>query len=322
MLVDELISRLPSLASKKPVCLIGAVVIDQVVEVPALPTSGADIAAKQKVINVGGCALNVAITLHRLEIPSVKAFLVGDGMGADLINHYMEEQGMITHLPSVPGDNGWCIALVEPDGERTFISLTGSENNWTDEVLNCLDVQPESLIYISGYQLVSPSGEMIISWIDSLPFSYNLIVDFGPRIEVITADLMKRILALKPIISVNQDEAEYLDIKGDIEQSASNWSRKSSCPLIVRMGSKGAFYFLSDNENGWVPSFATIVEDTIGAGDSHMGGVLSGLSCGWNLSDAVCLGNAIASYVVSKSSGNCSPDIASLDAHLQVIHHS
>jgi sugar/nucleoside kinase (ribokinase family) len=28
------------------------------------------------------------------------------------------------------GDNGWCLALVEPDGERTFMSFSGVENQW------------------------------------------------------------------------------------------------------------------------------------------------------------------------------------------------
>lgn len=67
---------------------------------------------------------------------------------------------------------------------------------------------------------------------------------------------------------------------------------------MLRIDSDGAL-FNNGESNGMVAPFAAEVVDTIGAGDTHAGGVLAGLSSGWELADAVLLGNAVASYVVS-----------------------
>ena len=44
------------------------------------------------------------------------------------------------------GGNGWCLALVEPDGERTFISFDGIENQWQAQWL-------EPLTPTSGFEI-------------------------------------------------------------------------------------------------------------------------------------------------------------------------
>jgi sugar/nucleoside kinase (ribokinase family) len=67
--------------------------------------------------------------------------------------------------------------------------------------------------------------------------------------------------------------------------------------LIVRHDKDGATWYDGD-ASGVVPAFPATVVDTIGAGDSHAGGTLAGLA-GWSLADAVLLGNAVASWVVS-----------------------
>ncbi|VFS47576.1 5-dehydro-2-deoxygluconokinase [Budvicia aquatica] len=75
---------------------------------------------------------------------------------------------------------------------------------------------------------------------------------------------------------------------------------------MIRVDKEGAYYRDSLTA-GWVAPFETTVVDTIGAGDSHAGGVLAGLASGWPLSEAVMLGNAVASYVVSHRGGDCAP---------------
>ncbi len=42
----------------------------------------------------------------------------------------MAKEGLISLIDNAEGDNGWCLALVEPDGERTFMSFSGVENQW------------------------------------------------------------------------------------------------------------------------------------------------------------------------------------------------
>lgn len=313
---DSMLGELDALIPQRTICVLGAAVIDQVMAVPTLPTRGADIEAKSRQMHIGGCGLNIASALHQLNIPSLNAFLIGNGMGTNQIGNYLQSRGIEVHLPKIDGDNGWCLALVEPDGERSFVTATGVENNWTQAILCQLDIQPNSLIYLSGYQLVPSADEAIVSWLESIDHAVQIIIDFGPRIEKIPPDIMARLFALNSIVTVNRDEARLIGIDHPIEEVAATWSKRHDCPLIVRQDKDGAFFYQSEQDNGWVEPYSAKVKDTIGAGDSHAAGLLAGLSANWSLVDAIRLGNAIASYVVERSGGDCSPTLKELHQHL------
>ena len=85
--------------------------------------------------------------------------------------------------------------------------------------------------------------------------------------------------------------------------------------LILRIDSDGALFATHDGYGNVAPFKATVV-DTIGAGDTHAGGVLAGLASGWELPDAILLGNAVASYVVSHVGGDCAPSVEKITSYL------
>lgn len=311
---NALIELIPTLTNKRQLCLIGAAVVDIVTETPCLPQRGGDLEMQEKGIHVGGCALNIAIAVKRLGLQSTNALPVGNGKWADLIRHAMEDKGLESSLTDLSGDNGWCLALVEPDGERTFLSVSGVENNWSKENLSQLTINDDAIIYLSGYQLASACGTEIVNWLETLPETIQLFIDFGPRIAHIEATLLERLLSLKPIISLNRQEAEHLGMQ-DSERFVEQWYSRYACPLILRIDSDGALFSDGDS-HGIVAPFSADVVDTIGAGDTHAGGVLAGLSSGWDLADAVLLGNAVASYVVSHEGGDCAPTVDQISDYL------
>ncbi|WP_338628724.1 PfkB family carbohydrate kinase [Yersinia intermedia] len=323
MITSELINKLPSLANRRPVCVVGAAVIDVIADAYSLPYRGSDIELHQQGVNIGGCALNVAIALHRLGMTSLNALPVGKGIWSDIISKTLAENDIVSAIKTDKADNGWCLALVEPDGERTFLSISGVENQWDRQTLDSLNLQADSLVYLSGYQLSSPCGDVLISWVESLPESIDVFIDFGPRISDLPEGYLSRLMTRKPIVSLNRQEAEYIvstfsEKKGsslDTEALARDWFSRYTSPLIIRVDKEGAYYQHGQNR-GWVAPFDATVVDTIGAGDSHAGGVLAGLASGWLLSDAVTLGNAVASYVVSHRGGDCAPLKAQLVEYL------
>ena len=75
---------LPELTSRQPVMVIGAAVIDAIADAYALPRRGCDIELKQQSVNVGGCALNIAVALKRLGIEAGNALPLGQGCGRRL----------------------------------------------------------------------------------------------------------------------------------------------------------------------------------------------------------------------------------------------
>ncbi|PLO68117.1 sugar kinase, partial [Klebsiella michiganensis] len=298
-----------TLGNKRPITIVGAAVIDVIADAYALPWRGCDIELQQQSVNIGGCALNIAVALKRLGMEADNALPVGQGVWADIIRNNMAREGLSSRIDGVTGDNGWCLALVEPDGERTFMSFSGVENQWNPTWLAQLTVPPQSLVSLSGYQLASPCGEVLVHWLESLR-DITPYIDFGPRIADIPETLMQRIMACKPVISLNRQEAEIAAERFRLpvatEAFGQAWLKKFAMPLIVRHDEEGAWYF-SAEEQGLAAPFPVAVVDTIGAGDSHAGGTLAGLASGWTLGESVLLGNAVASWVVGHRGGDCSP---------------
>ncbi|MDM2990760.1 PfkB family carbohydrate kinase [Citrobacter sp. CK190] len=309
MNTTRLRALLPDLTRRQPVTVVGAAVIDVIADAYALPWRGCDIELKQQGVNVGGCALNIAVALKRLGIEASNALPLGQGVWSDIIRHRMAKEGLHSLIDNAEGDNGWCLALVEPDGERTFMSFSGVENQWNADWLAQLTIPPDSWIYFSGYQLASPCGELLVSWLEGLE-RVTPFIDFGPRIGDIPDPLMARIMACHPLVSLNRQEAdiaaERFGFSHEPNAFGAAWLAAFASPVIVRHDKDGAWYF-SQQSSGCVPAFATTVVDTIGAGDSHAGGMLAGLASGWALADAVLLGNAVASWVVGHRGGDCAP---------------
>ena len=303
----DLCERIDTLSARRPITVLGAAVIDVIADAYALPWRGCDIELKQQGVNIGGCALNIAIALKRLGITAQNALPVGHGVWADIIRHAMAKQDLHSAVDAESGDNGWCLALVEPDGERTFMSFSGVENQWQQRWLDVLTVPPQSLVYLSGYQLASPCGELLTHWLENL-IDITAFIDFGPRIEDIPDALMSRIMACKPIVSLNRQEAHIAAVRLGVEDDSLGmaWQQHYGCPLIVRHDKDGAWYYDAEKTDH-VPAFPATVVDTIGAGDSHAGGTLAGLAAGWPLADAILLGNAVAAWVVSHRGGDCAP---------------
>lgn len=309
MNASRLRTLLADLTPRQPIVVVGAAVIDVIADAYALPWRGCDIELRQQSVNVGGCALNIAVALKRLGVEATHALPLGQGVWAEIVRNRMAKEGLHSLIDNANGDNGWCLALVEPDGERTFMSFSGVENDWNADWLAQLSVAPGSLIYLSGYQLAAPCGELLVQWLEELD-SVTPFIDFGPRISDIPDALMARILACRPLVSLNRQEAEIAAARFALPQDTrafgAKWVERFAASLVVRHDKAGAWYF-TPHDAGCVAAFPTTVVDTIGAGDSHAGGVLAGLASGWSLADAVLLGNAVASWVVGHRGGDCAP---------------
>lgn len=74
--------KLPTLNARRPVTVVGAAVIDVIADAYALPWRGCDIELKQQSVNIGGCALNIAVALKRLGVAANNALPLGQGVWA------------------------------------------------------------------------------------------------------------------------------------------------------------------------------------------------------------------------------------------------
>lgn len=62
---------LNKLTPKKNVLIIGAAIVDIIIDLEQLPKTGEDVTAKSTKQSVGGCAYNVADVLSKLNLPLI-----------------------------------------------------------------------------------------------------------------------------------------------------------------------------------------------------------------------------------------------------------
>lgn len=148
----SIIELIDALDVRKRILIIGSAFVDVIVHVPRLPLSGEDVEGSSRQQVVGGCAYNAADAVAKLGIDFDALIPVGEGMIADRVRETFRARGFTVREFRGIGDNGWCLSFVEPDGERTFVSMSGVEKCFKPEWLDEIDLQCADLIYLSGYQ--------------------------------------------------------------------------------------------------------------------------------------------------------------------------
>lgn len=294
----------------REVAVIGAAAGDRVLSVIHLPQRGEDIAASDHGWQIGGCGFNVLRALVRLQVPVINGIRVGNGQWGQRVRQALSELGVTAILTSEIQDNGWCFALTEPDGERTFISIPGCEDEWEITELHNLTIPSNGIIYASGYELGCHQGEVLQQWLLNDCKTQTLVLDLGPRLAELSHHFLGKLPADRTILTLNRAEAQFLCGGDDIVQQASYYAERSGIILIVRLDSQGAWLCSPNQLAHFVPAYKTTVIDTIGAGDTHTAGVLAGLSQGHSLIDCIDFGNHLAAIVVSKQGANGVPTIS------------
>lgn len=298
------------LSPQLPIVVVGAAFGDIILHLDALPQSGGDVSARDGGRQIGGCAFNVARALSRLEIPLINAIPVGNGDWGQAVAQKMTQENLPVLLRHPTHDNGWCMALVEANKERTFITIEGCEQHWNTELLAQIPQPKNAIIYVSGYELAS---ETLRQWILSLTPDKTLFVDFGPRLNALDIHFIQALLRKRPVLTLNRDELSVLcarlyDRDSATLDAASRLASDWGLQAICRFDKDGAWVVEPDAQPQHIPACRVQVHDTIAAGDSHCAGTIAGLACGMSLRQATRLGNEIAAIVVSRPGSDGAPN--------------
>lgn len=220
--------------------VVGAAIVDLMMKIDRLPKSGEDIPCKETKTVVGGCAYNVANTLRNLNCEHDLCVPVGSGSFADIIRRGMKEKGYEPLIEEPGEDNGYCLSLVEADGERTFITVQGAECHFKKEWFNRIDMDRYENIYIAGYQVCGKSGEIISQWLKTVENVEEKHIFFapGPMITSIESETMDTIFALKPILHINEAEAKDYTQQENVEEAVRALYEKSGDLVFVTLGAE------------------------------------------------------------------------------------
>ena len=306
----------------------GEAIVDLVMRVPALPERGGDMLAASSSIQVGG-GFNVMAAAARQGLPVVYAGGHGTGPWGDRVRTALAAEGIaVLRTPDPEADTGFDVALVEADGERTFVTSLGAETLREPGAWDPVRVRAGDLVYVSGYGLVAPgSGAVLGAWAAALPTEALLFVDPGPLVADIPGTVLGPVLTRSDWWSCNQREAALLTEASEPVEAARRLARRTGqAGVIVRAGPSGCVLALRGPASagaakpglslGDIPAPAVTAVDTTGAGDAHAGVFLAGIAAGLTPPAAARRANAAAALTVTGAGPATSPSRAELDRFL------
>jgi sugar/nucleoside kinase (ribokinase family) len=301
----------------------GEAIVDLLMRVPALPERGGDIRATSSATAVGG-GFNIMAAAARQGLPVLYAGGHGTGPWGDLVRAALAGEGIEILRPrDEQRDTGFDVALVEPDGERTFVTSLGAESVLDARHWAAVPVGQRDAVYVSGYGLAAAaSGPVLGAWAAGLPGGALLFVDPGPLAAEIPGRVFGPVLARCDWLSCNQREAGLLSGSDDPAGAAARLlagggpgGRAGPAGVVVRAGAAGCVVAHGDRITSIRTPEVTVV-DTTGAGDAHSGVFLAGLAAGFTPEEAARRANVAAALAVTRPGPATAPTRAQLDAFL------
>ncbi|WP_458408446.1 carbohydrate kinase family protein [Anaerotignum sp.] len=283
----------------KQTLVIGSTVVDVIINIPHLPKTGEDIHITRQTRSLGGCAFIVSDILRHFGVPCSLCTAVGSGIYGDFVRKKLEERGVPIYV-SRPEENGCCYCMVEEGGERTFIVDHGIEYTFDEQYLKNIDTDSIDSVYVCGLEIEESTGWNIIEYLRKHP-DYTIYFAPGSRILEIQPDRMEAMLALHPVVHLNEGESLAFTGEDTVEKAARAIHEKTGNVVIITLGEKGSYCY--DGTDHYADPVPATVCDTIGAGDSHMGAVIAARRLGYSFPEAIRIANHVSSAVVTKAGG-------------------
>jgi sugar/nucleoside kinase (ribokinase family) len=207
--------------------------------------------------------------------------------------------------------------MVEPGGERTFVTSPGAEAALTPTALAAVSAGSGDTIYLSGYALLHDANRAaLLAWLPGLPADARLVFDPGPLGAQVPAVALDHVERRADWWTGNAAEATALTGEAEPETAARVLARRTGRQgVLVRTGSDGC-WLLAGSAPVNVPGFAVQVVDTTGAGDTHTGVFVAALAAGADPGTAARQANAAAALSVTRRGPATAPTAAELAAFL------
>jgi sugar/nucleoside kinase (ribokinase family) len=293
---------------------LGNVVVDVVLDVPALPERGGDVLADRTETTPGG-GFNVMAAAVRQGLRVGYAGAHGSGPFGDLARAGLADAGIeILQRPKIGLDTGFVVAVVDAGGERTFLTSPGAEATLNAEDLAGVTAAPRDAVYLSGYGLAHPSNrDSLADWMGRLGDDTVVFFDPGPLTTLIPAEVVGPVLARSDWVTCNARESALLtglpDPPGAIRALSRQAGRQG---VVVRTGAAGCLIGHRYRDPVTVPGFRVDALDTNGAGDAHTGTFIAALAGGADEVAAARAANAAAALSVTKRGPATAPTAAEL----------
>jgi len=296
-------------ASARLFCL-DTVMIDIVLRIAAIPESGSDVLANEHLIATGG-GYNAMSAAARQGVGAVYAGRLGRGPFSSIARSALENDHVEEPIAADDShDAGFCVALIDDGGERTFITSAGAEASLRFADLSSLDVHGGDYVLVSGYNVMYPgAAEIVLEWLASLGDDVRVAFDPAIRVMDIPDKNLRPVLGRADWTLCNETEASSLTGADDLEASVRALGELTGrVGVVVRHGATGCTVLVNGGEPVLVDGFNVAVVDTNGAGDTHSGVFLAELALGTDVIEAARRGNAASAVAISVLGPASCPD--------------
>jgi sugar/nucleoside kinase (ribokinase family) len=284
--------------------------IDIVLRIDDVPARGGDVLASEQLTTTGG-GYNALSAWSRQGLGAVYAGRLGRGPFSSIARDALARDEISNPIDADRlHDAGFCVAMIDPTGERTFITSSGSEETLRESDLASLDVRGADYVLVSGYNVMYPGqAELVLHWLATL--SDDVVVAFDPsnRVADIPEVNLDEILDRADWVMCNEIEAATLTGETTIEASLETLaSRSGRRGIVIRTGADGCCLTSRNHVDVRVAPFETDVLDTNGAGDTHSGVFLAELARGTDEREAARRANAgAAAAIATLGPASCPP---------------
>ncbi len=267
----------------------------------------------------GGDALNESIILSRLGKKVHLISRVGDDMAGCCITEQCRSEGIDTSgIKAVPGmDTGINLVLIGKDGERSFVTASGSSLRKQDPSDVVIGKIPRAKILMLASIFVYPQftvGEMERIFREAKEAGYLVCADMTRCKHGETLADIAPALRYVDYIFPNREEAAMVSGLTDPEEIACAFLQAGVKHIVLKLGGKGCLI-------GWYPEgkageretekrsskFLTIPavpgvipKDTTGAGDTFAAAFLCGLLEEKELAECGRFANTAASITIKE----------------------
>lgn len=283
--------------------LIGAGIVDVLVRPAEREVFEAgSYAAEEISMAAGGDALNEATVLARLGKQVELCTVLGNDAAGEFVETHCGKEGIsLKYAKKDQFPTGVNVVLVQKNGERSFLTMSGSSLRKLS-LVHIPEVFPKDVGIVSlASMFVSPLlgiTEMLTIFQRAKAQGKILCADMTKRKNGETLEDIRELLPYVDYLMPNQEEAALLTGCESSEESAECFFEAGVKNVVIKCGKKGCF-IRNQNVRKWVPAIPGITPvDTTGAGDCFVGGFLYALSEGCDLENCARFGNVCGSLVV------------------------
>lgn len=282
------------MAMGSDIVIFGGLLLDRYFHIDRWPERSQDGFFHREESFVGGCAINMAVTIHNLGGHAHVVSCVGTDPTGLAIRDYLAQYSLSqTLVHPTDGASGSCLVFLEPDGERTFLTRKGTEGDFPSELAAKIIALSPAWTGVTGYYLLGKEAPRILDCLESLHHEGSKILfDPSPLVGDICPDVLARMVAISDILTPNMTELPLLGGEEKLPDLVA--SGKS---VLLKRGAQGGTVYNTAETFDYVSMLCETV-DTTGAGDSFSGALLYAMTNHYSLRQGVELAARCAAKTV------------------------